>query len=340
MPTMTEILGFSPIMPYIILIIGFFLLIKGADYFVDGCSSVAKKFHIPTIIIGLTIAAFGTSAPEAAVSITSSMKEANDMSVSNVIGSNMFNLLMVIGLCSIIKPLKVSNAIIKRDFPICIIVTAIILLMAADCFIHGISASVISRFDGIFLLAIFTCYIFLLIYNTLNARKKHSAGTHDDGDNEIKTMATGKSILCIIAGVTAVLAGGEFVVDSASDIAYSFGLSGTFVGLTIVAIGTSLPELVTSIIASFKGENDLALGNVVGSNLFNILFVLGIAATVSPIHLSDITDSEFILYDIIVLTCITVLAYVFSLIKKKITKTEGAIMVFIYVCYMIYIVIR
>ncbi len=340
MPSMTSILGFSPFMPYIVLIVGFFLLIKGADYFVDGCSSVAKTFHIPTIIIGLTIAAFGTSAPEAAVSITSSLKGANDMSVSNVIGSNLFNLLMVIGLCSIIKPLKVSGPIIKRDFPICIVVTAIMLLMAADCFMNGFKASVISRIDGIFLLAIFTCYIFLLIHNTMSARKKYSADTHDGEDEEIKTMSTGKSIIYIVAGVIAVLAGGEFVVDSASQIAFSFGLSNTFVGLTIVAIGTSLPELVTSIIASFKGENDLALGNVVGSNLFNILFVLGIASTVSPINLSGIADSEFILYDIIVLTCITILAYVFSLVKKNITKAEGSIMVLIYVCYMIYIVIR
>lgn len=339
MPTMTEILGLSPFMPYVILITGFVLLIKGADYFVDGCSSVAKTFHIPTIIIGLTIAAFGTSAPEAAVSITSSLKGANDMSVSNVIGSNMFNLLMVIGLCSIIKPLKVSGAIIKRDFPICIVVTVIMLLMAADCFLHGFTASVISRVDGIFMLAIFACYLFILVHNTLGARKNYSAGNGAE-DTEIKSMSTPKSIICIIAGVFAVLVGGDFVVDSASEIAYSFGLSNTFVGLTIVAIGTSLPELVTSVIASFKGENDLALGNVVGSNLFNILFVLGIAATVSPINLSGITDSEFILYDIIILTCITVLAYVFSFIKKNITKAEGSVLVFIYVCYMIYIVIR
>lgn len=340
MPTMTEILNISPFMPYIILILGFVLLIKGADYFVDGCSSVAKTFHIPSIIIGLTIAAFGTSAPEAAVSITSSLKGANDMSVSNVIGSNLFNLLMVIGVCSVIKPLNVSGTIIKRDFPICIIITVIMLLMAADCFLHGFSASIISRIDGILLLAIFTGYIFLLIHNTLGARKQYSSGTHDNEGDDIKIMSAPKSMICIIAGIIAVLAGGEFVVDSATDIALSFGLSNTFVGLTIVAIGTSLPELVTSVIASTKGENDLALGNVVGSCLFNILFVLGIAATVSPINLSGIKDSEFILFDIIILTVITVIAYIFSLIKKNITKAEGSIMVFLYACYMIYIVVR
>lgn len=336
---LAEILECTPFMPYIILIIGFVLLIKGADYFVDGCSSVAKTFHIPSIIIGLTIAAFGTSAPEAAVSITSSLKGANDMSVSNVIGSNIFNILMVIGVCSVIKPLSVSGTIIKRDFPICIIVTVIMLLMAADCFLHGFTASVISRIDGILLLAIFTGYIFLLIHNTLSARKKYSSGIHDNED-DIKIMSVPKSMVCIVAGAIAVLAGGEFVVDSASVIALSFGLSNTFIGLTIVAIGTSLPELVTSVIASTKGENDLALGNVVGSCLFNILFVLGIAAAVSPINLSDITDSGFILYDIIILTAITVIAYIFSLIKKNITKAEGAVMVFMYACYMIYIVIR
>ena len=334
---MSDILSFSPAMPYIILVAGFVLLIKGADFFVDGCSSVARTLHIPSIIIGLTIVALGTSAPEAAVSITSSLKEANDMSVSNVIGSNFFNLLMVVGVCSLIKPLKVSSDIIKRDFPISLIVTLIMLLMATDCFSNGLNASLFSRIDGIILLIIFTCYIFLLIFNTL---KRKNDGRDSSDDEEIKVLSAPVTIIYIIGGIVAIVSGGDFVVDSASEIARSFGLSNTLIGLTVVALGTSLPELVTSIVASVKGENDLALGNVVGSNLFNILFVLGIATLVSPIDLSVITNSIFTIYDIIILIAVSVLSYIFTLLKKDVSRTEGSCMVLMYICYMVYIITR
>ena len=324
------------ILPYIVLLIGFVLLIKGADYFVDGCSSVAKSLHVPSIIIGLTIVSCGTSAPEAAVSITSSLKGANDMSVSNVIGSNIFNLLVVVGVCALIKPLKVSTEIIKRDFPICIIITVMMLLMATDCFNNGLSASVFSHIDGLVLLIVFTGYLVLLVFNTLHNRNNSNTEPEED----IKTLSALLTILYIAGGAVAIMFGGDFVVDSASAIARSFGLSNTLIGLTIVALGTSLPELVTSIVASAKGENDLALGNVVGSNIFNILFVLGVAATVSPIDLSSIANSVFTIYDIIILTAFMGISYVFTLIKKDISKIEGALMLLMYASYMAYIIIR
>lgn len=336
---MDKLLEISPIIPYIVLIIGFILLIKGADLFVDGCSSVAKLFHIPTIIIGLTIAAFGTSAPEAAVSITSSLKGANAMAVSNVIGSNIFNLLVVIGVCTIIRPISVSKDIVKRDFPVNIIVTILMLLLSVDFFRNGLKAGIDSRFDGILLLIVFVVYIVILVMNTLNSRKKDLANETQDNNN-LSTLSIPKSLLFIIFGAAAIALGGDFVVDSASSIATSFNISQTLIGLTIVALGTSLPELVTSIVASSKGENDLAVGNVVGSNIFNILFVLGLSATVSPINLNTIANPLFTIYDTIILLIITLISYMFVLSKKVINRIEGFIMVIIYASYLVYIIIR
>lgn len=337
---MNNLISMSPVMPYIVLLAGFVLLIKGADYFVDGCSSVARLFHIPPIIIGLTIAAFGTSAPEAAVSITSSLKGANAMAVSNVLGSNLFNLLIVIGACSIIKPIKVSIDIIKRDYPINIVITVVMLLICTNYFSNGFNIGVIGRFDGILLLVIFTGYILLLIKNTLKNRKLEKQNNSFIENDNNSTVSVSKSIFFIIAGAAAIAFGGNCVVDSATSIAESFNVSQTLIGLTIVALGTSLPELVTSLVAAKKGENDLAVGNVVGSNLFNILFVLGIAATVSPIHIEVIANPLFTIYDTIFLLTVSIIVYLFILLKKNINRIEGALMVLIYAGYLVYIIQR
>jgi len=332
---MDTILNMSPIVPYIILIFGFFMLVKGADFFVDGCSAVARKFHIPPIIIGLTIVSCGTSAPEAAVSIASSIKGANDMSVSNVLGSNIFNLLVVVGACALIQSLGVSSDMLKRDFPFILVLTTVLLLMTTDCFTHGFNVASISRLDGIILLTIFILYIVILVRNTLKSKND----TPENNGNS-KPVSIPKSLIFMVAGLLAIIFGGDFVVDSASHIALSFGLSNTLVGLTIVAIGTSLPELVTSIVSSCKGENEIALGNVIGSNIFNILFVLGIAATVSPIDLSAITNSIFTLYDMIILLAVTILAYIFALTRKTVSKLEGTTFLLLYIAYMAYIIVR
>lgn len=334
---MSQLLSVSPVIPYIVLVIGFILLVKGADYFVEGCSGIAKLFHIPTIIIGLTVAAFGTSAPEAAVSITSSLKGANAMAVSNVVGSNIFNLLIVVGLCAVIKPVKVTADIIKRDYPVCISVTVLMILFSTGFFLNGFKPGTLNRVYGIILLILFISYLAILVNNTLKNRKELLENDDSDTGNKISVP---KCLFFIAAGLTAIALGGDFVVDSASEIARSLGMTETLIGLTIVAFGTSLPELVTSIVASKKGENDLAVGNVVGSNIFNILFVLGMAAAVCPIDLSTIINPMFTLYDMIILLIVTVIVNIFILIKRNINRLEGALMVIMYASYMAYIIIR
>lgn len=329
----------SMILTYIMLIVGFFFLVKGADWFVGGCSSVAKLLHVPTIIIGLTIVAFGTSAPEAAVSITAALKGSNDIAIGNVVGSNFFNLLVVVGLCAVIKPMKISKDILKKEFPQSILVGVLLLILSLDMWIFKAPSNTIGRIDGLILLILFAGFVFIQVRNALKAMK--SSKNNADGlvleaaEVEVHTLSPLKSILFIIIGLALVIAGGDFVVDSATAIARSFGLSEAFIGLTIVAFGTSLPELVTSIVAAKKGENDLALGNVVGSNIFNILLVLGASAAVHPVTVA--MDS---IYDLIILTVVSLITYGFARIKFEINRLEGVLMVAMYAAYVVYLFIR
>ena len=257
-------------MVYIWLIAGFVLLVKGADFFVDGSASVARLLRVPSVVIGLTIVAMGTSAPEAAVSITAGLTGNNDIAFSNVIGSNAFNLLVVVGVCACIKAFPVDREVLKRDFPVCIVATVVLLLFALD--------GGLSRLDGVILLLLMAAYLAYTVRSALRGRRP--------AEENREKISPVKSILFIIGGLAAVIIGGDLVVDSASSIAESFGLSQTLIGLTIIAVGTSLPELVTSIVAARKGESGLAIGNVVGSNLFNILFILGMSSVVRPITVS------------------------------------------------------
>lgn len=306
-------------MDYLILIIGFILLIKGADYFVDGSSSLAKLLKVPTVIIGLTIVAMGTSAPEAAVSITAGLQGSNGIAISNVIGSNIFNSLVVVGVCGAMAAFKTEKDILKRDLPINMAITIALIIM----FIDG----KLSRMDGILLLIGMVAFIGLMIKSALSSRQ--------EAEDEIETMPIGKCFIYILGGIVAIIAGGQFVVDSAKAIAYSFGWSETFVGLTIVAVGTSLPELVTSIVATRKGESGLALGNAVGSNVFNILFILGMSSTISPIVLDSVA-----IYDAIVLLGVALLTYLFAKTKEEVSSKEGWIMILSYVAYTAYLLIR
>ena len=306
-------------MDYILLIVGFVLLIKGADYFVDGSSSLAKLFKIPSVIIGLTIVAMGTSAPEAAVSITAGMQGSNGIAISNVVGSNIFNSLVVVGVCGAMAAFKTSEDILKRDLPINFVIT--ILLIAL--FIDG----KLSRLDGIVLLVGMVAFIALMIRAALTSK------TEDE--DEIENMPLAKCAIFILGGIAAIILGGNFVVDSAKAIAYSFGWSETFVGLTIVAVGTSLPELVTSIVATRKGESGLALGNAVGSNIFNILFILGMSSTICPIVLDSVA-----IYDAIALLGVAILTYIFAKTNKQVSRQEGIIMVLTYVAYTCYLLVR
>lgn len=305
-------------MMYVMLLIGFVLLIKGADYFVEGSSSIARLLKVPSVIIGLTIVALGTSAPEAAVSITAGLSGNNELSLSNVIGSNIFNLLMVIGVCAAIKPFIADKIIIKRDIPVNIAATILVILFVLD--------GKVSILEGILALVCMVAYIVVLIRNAAKARIE---------GEEVEVLSPIKSIVFILGGIVAIIIGGNFVVDSASDIAASFGMSQTLIGLTIVAIGTSLPELVTSIVASRKGESGLALGNAVGSCIFNLLFILGLSSSLHPI--AAIKENTI---DLIVLLGIGIYLWIAGKTKDKITRTEGIICVVIYFVYMGYAIIR
>lgn len=305
-------------MEYLLLLIGFVLLIKGADFFVDGSSSLARIMKVPSVIIGLTIVAMGTSAPEASVSVNAALAGSNDIAISNVIGSNLFNGLVVVGVCAFMAGFKTNPEILKRDMPLNIIVTAILCIMLLDRHINHI--------EGIILLISMAVYIAVMVISALKNRE-----TAD----ECKILSLPKSLIFIIGGLIAVIFGGTLVVDNACLIAKDFGVSENFIGLTIIAIGTSLPELVTSITATRKGDSGLALGNAIGSNLFNILFILGMSATICPLNVL----SESII-DCIILLVSAVILYVFARTKKTMNRWEGIICVFLYVGYTAYLLIR
>lgn len=295
------------------LLVGFVLLIKGADFFVDGSSSIAKIMKVPSVVIGLTIVAMGTSAPEAAVSITAGISGSNEITISNVVGSNIFNMLVVVGVCALIKPFALDKTILKRDFPVNIIASILLLGMM-------ILGSALGLIDGVILLVLMALYITWLVVSAIRNREESS--------EEIKTLSPVLSVIYIIGGLAAVIFGGDLVVDNATVLAKAMGWSETFIGLTIIAIGTSLPELVTSIVASKKGENGLALGNVVGSNIFNIMLILGLSSSLSPIAV----DSRAII-NVVFLLVMTILMFLLCVIRKKLTRVEGAIMVSLYAAY-------
>lgn len=308
---------------YVLLIVGFFLLIKGADLFVDGSASVAKKLHVPSMIIGLTIVAMGTSAPECAVSISASLKGSNAMAISNVVGSNIFNLMVVCGCCALFAPLVVQTKTLKQEYPFSVLVAVLMLGL-------GYFGMSMSRLDGLILVVIFAAFLFWMVRSAMKARADHKEP--DESGEEVREMGTLRCILYIIIGIIAIVLGGDLVVDSATEIARNFGLSENLIGLTIVAFGTSLPELVTSIVAARKGEVDMAFGNVIGSNIFNILLVAGLAAVVSPMEF--LTENVI---DLVIFTAMSILVWSFATSKRKISRLEGGFMLFIYAAYIVYI---
>jgi cation:H+ antiporter len=309
---------------YILLVGGFVLLIKGADFFVDGSSAVAKRLKVPSLIIGMTIVAMGTSLPETSVSVSASVLGKNDLAISNAVGSNIFNLMVVCGVCAVLCPMVISRDTLKKDLPFSVIVAGVLLTL-------GAITGTVQRWGGIILLALFAFFLYMMISS---AKKAREAGNGAD-EEEYKIMPVWKCLLCIIGGGAAIAVGGKMVVEGASDIARSFGMSDNLIGMTIVALGTSLPELVTSIVAARKGEVDMALGNVVGSNVFNILFVLGIASTISPIAFT-----VFNTIDTAVLIAMSLLVLVFCAPKKKLVRWHGALMLALYGGYAAYLFIR
>ena len=347
---------------FLLLTAGFIALIKGADLFVDGSSALAKAFHVPGLIIGLTIVAIGTSMPELAVSTVAAFNGSSEIALSNVVGSNIFNLLGVLGICALIHAVPVESGINRRDIPVMVVTTLFVLFgTCAHTVFSGqfiktdMSAQlgVIGRVIGLILLIVFIGYICYLIYNA----KKHPV--KDDGSTDQKpirnpasqpghpcpgktflpeflpTSCLWKSVLFIIIGIVLILAGGEGVVYASKEIARSFGMSETLIGVTIVAVGTSLPELVTSIVAARKGEAGMAVGNIVGSNIFNLLFILGVSAFIRPVAVNAAS-----VWDMLILSVVCLISYVFCLTGKTIDRKEGVVMLLLYIADVVFAIFR
>ena len=304
----------------LMLALGFVLLVKGADWFVDGAAGIANKFKIPQLIIGLTIVAMGTSAPEAAVSISAALKGSAEITIGNIVGSNILNILIILGLTAVITPVAVAKSTIRVDIPFMLGISALLL-------IQGLDGSV-TLLDGIVLLVVFAGY---LTYLVINARKN----PEQLEEERIKNQSIWMCLLWTAVGLVAIILGSNFSVDAASNIARILGLSERFIGLTIVALGTSLPELVTSVMAARKGNADIAIGNIVGSNIFNILFVVGLSSVIVSVPFA----SAFIV-DMIVAIAAGVLLWIFSLHKKKLIPIHGVVFLLAYAGYFAYLMMK
>lgn len=310
----------------VLLLVGFILLIKGADFFVEGSSSVAKSLRIPSMIVGLTIVAMGTSLPELAVSVTASLAGNNALAVSNVIGSNIFNLMLVCGACALFAPLIVQKNTLKKEIPLSVVCVVLLLVL-------GLFGMEIGRTDGAILLILFIGFLVWMIKSALKAHAE--SANLEESDNEYKIYPAWVCVIYIVGGAVAIKFGGDFVVDGASAVAMKAGLSQNLVGLTIVAMGTSLPEFVTSVVAARKNEVDMAFGNVIGSNIFNILFILGVTATISPVAfiMENVIDS-------VILLIVSILVWVFAWSRLHIEKKEGIVLLACYAGYLLYICMR
>lgn len=300
----------------------------GANGLTDGAASVAKRFNIPNIVIGLTIVAFGTSAPELAVSASSAIKGSADIAIGNVVGSNIFNTLMIVGCTALFAPIVITRNTLQREIPLCILSSLALMICANDVFLDGAKENVLSITDGLILLcffAIFLRYTFAIATHSPKEKLEKEEATED-----IKQLPMWKSTLFILGGLGALIVGGNLFVDGASGIARGLGVSESIIGLTLVAGGTSLPELATSIVAALKKNPEIAIGNVVGSNLFNIFFVLGCSASITPLRLTGITN-----LDLWVLVGSSILLWLFGVFfgKRTITRIEGSILMLCYVGY-------
>lgn len=310
------VIGMNIILQFVLLAVGFVLLMKGADWFVDGASKVADKFGIPHLVIGLTIVAFGTSAPEAAVSISAALKGSVELAISNVVGSNIMNVLLILGLSSVIYPLAVKKTTIRFDIPYVFLASVLLL-------VFGMMDGMIGRVDGLIFWVLLIIYIIYMIRLT-----KKSQASDEDFEPADENDKVWKLLLLIVVGGVMIVAGSNVTVDAASNIAVEFGMDERLIGLTIVAFGTSLPELVTSCIAAKKKETDIAVGNIVGSNLFNILFVLGSSAVITPIAYRQ----EFI-FDSIVAVLVMVVLWLLVFRKQKLSRIGGILMLAMYAVY-------
>ena len=324
-------------MTYVWLVVGFVLLIKGADWFVDSASAMAKKLRISPIIIGMTIVSLGTSAPEVVVSIIASLEGNGDMVAGNIVGSNIANVTMILGLTVVVSPIVVERGVANRDIVFSIGAALLLLLLVGERWFGTDGGSILTRIDGLIFLAVLVFYMYYIFKKAMRTR----TSTLDEEAIETGTThgkaSRGWGILSVIllVGLVGIVLGGDLVVSSATEIAIALGMSQALVGLTIVAIGTSLPELVTSLMAAFKGETEMALGNLVGSGVVNILFVLGIASVISPLEVSG-----SIIIDIFIMLFVTVAVLIMAKTKYHLNRTEGIILVVFYIVYLAYIIMR
>ena len=324
-------------MNILLLIGGLILILLGANGVTDGAASVAKRFHIPPIVIGLTIVAFGTSAPELTVSVSSALKGSADIAIGNVVGSNIFNTLMIVGCTALFAPIVITRNTLRKEIPLCILSSIVLLICANDVFLDKASENILNRVDGLLLLCffvIFMGYTFAIASKPVTMEQQAEHPVIEE-ETEIKSLPWWKSILYIIGGLAALIYGGQLFVDGATGIARNLGVSESIIGLTLVAGGTSLPELATSIVAALKKNPEIAIGNVIGSNLFNIFFVLGCSASITPLHLSGITN-----FDLFTLVGSGILLWLFGLFfaKRTITRIEGGIMILCYVAYTVVLI--
>lgn len=314
-------------MNILLLIGGLLLILLGASGLTDGAASIAKRFKIPSIVIGLTIVAFGTSTPELAVSVSSALKGSADIAIGNIVGSNIFNTLMIVGCTALFAPIVITRSTLRKEIPLCILSSIVLLICANDVFFDKSEDNILSITDGLIMLCFF---IIFLGYTFAIVSNNRTENTNEEED--IKQMPIFKSTLYIIGGLCALIFGGQWFVEGASGIARGLGVSESIIGLTLVAGGTSLPELATSIVAALKKNPEIAIGNVIGSNLFNIFFVLGCSATITPLHLSGITN-----FDLLTLVASGILLWLFGLFfaKRTITRIEGSILILCYVAYIV-----
>ena len=324
-------------MNILLLIGGLILILLGANGLTDGAASVAKRFRIPPIVIGLTIVAFGTSAPELTVSVSSALKGSADIAIGNVVGSNIFNTLMIVGCTALFAPIVITRNTLRKEIPLCILSSIVLLICANDAFLDKAPENILNRVDGLLLLCfflIFMGYTFAIASKPVTMEQQAEHPVIEE-ETEIKSLPWWQSILYIIGGLAALIYGGQLFVDGATGIARNLGVSESIIGLTLVAGGTSLPELATSIVAALKKNPEIAIGNVIGSNLFNIFFVLGCSASITPLHLSGITN-----FDLLTLVGSGILLWLFGLFfaKRTITRIEGGIMILCYVAYTVVLI--
>ena len=321
-------MGISIILNLLFLVIGMALLIKGADFFVDGASRVAKAFHIPSLIIGLTLVSIGTSLPELSVSVNAAVGGSADISYGNVIGSNIFNVFVVIGASAIFTPMIIDKSMKKYDIPILLGIYGLFTI-----FSFVITPNVLDRVESIIFCILFVSYLVFLVLRT----KKENAGKEEAEEvvEEEKPRKMWVNIVFIILGLVAIVAGGEFVVTTAETLALMAGMHKLLVGLTIVAVGTSLPELVTSMVAAKKGENDIAVGNAVGSSIFNILLILGVASTIAPIGFETST-----IIDVVAMIVSAGMIMLFAFKGSKVNRWQGLLMILVYAVYLTFIILR